>query len=90
MSIQRRMFACLSTLIFMAATGVSKTESVAETHIVSPFGAISSILSAIGLANAGGRNNRDNRVCKGRIVFDESIKLINTDRPSMDNERDLE
>jgi hypothetical protein len=73
----------------MAATGVPKTGSVAETHIVFPSAAISSILSAIGLANAGDRNNRDNRVCKGRIVFDESIKLLNTDRPSMDEERNL-
>jgi hypothetical protein len=80
----------LSTLVLMAATRVPKTESVAETHIVSPSGTISSILSAIGLANDGDRNDRDNRVCKERIVFDESIKLINTDRPSMDNERDLE
>jgi hypothetical protein len=68
----------------MAATGASETESVAETHIVSPSGTISSIFSAIGLENDGDIINIDNGVCKERILSDESIKLISTDRLSID------
>lgn len=83
----------------MAATGVSRTESVAETHIVSPSGTSNSILSAIGLANDGDTINTDNGVCKEGILVDEPIRLISTDRlciggqgkePTIQKSRDIQ
>lgn len=68
----------------MAATGVSRRGSVAETDIVPPTGTISSIFSAVGLANDEDTISIDHGACEEQIIVDESIKLMSTHRLSID------
>jgi len=86
MSIQRKMFTCLSTPILVAAAGATTAESVAETYTVSPTGSINSISKTIALSNDGDTIKVENGVYTEWIVIDKSIKLKGIDRPSFDGQ----